>query len=135
MSDTKIFQWEDTVRDNETDLQGIVNNANYFIFMAHARHQHLKALGVDFAEYHNRGYNLVLVKTEMEFKDSLKSGDEYIVTSKIEAQGKIRILFLQEVIRKSDNKVVTKAVNTATCLSIKKGRPEIPDDLKQQLGI
>lgn len=125
-----MFEWHSEVRDNEIDQQGVVNNANYFIYMAHARHKHMKSLGIDFADYAARGLNLLLIHTEMSFKDSLKSGDEFIVTSEIVPQGRIRFAFQQQVIRKSDNKVVTIATNTATCINTKTGRPEIPDELK-----
>jgi acyl-CoA thioester hydrolase len=130
-----IFSWEDEVRDNEVDLQGIVNNANYFIYMAHARHQHLKELGIDFAQVHDEGYNLVLIATEMQFKSSLKSGDSFIVTSKIVPFGKIRAQIIQDVIRKTDSKVVTSAVNTITCLNVASGRPMFPEKIKQILGL
>lgn len=127
----ETYIWEGEVRDNETDLQGIVNNSNYFIYMAHTRHKHLKMLGVDFAEVAQRGYNLVLVHTDISFKDSLKSGDLFSVTSKIETKGKVRVAFLQEVIRKSDGKVVAKATNTTTCIHAETGRPQFPEVIKK----
>ena len=128
-----IFTWEDDVRDNEVDLQGVVNNANYFVYMAHARHLHVKNLGIDFAEFHDQGYNLLLIETQMKFKNSLKSGDSFIVTSKLEPQGKIRFQFIQDVIRKSDNKIVTSAVHIGTCVAVASGRPKFPEKLKKAL--
>lgn len=127
----EIYTWEGEVRDNETDLQGIVNNSNYFVYMAHTRHKHLKMLGVDFAEVARQGYNLVLVNTDISFKDSLKSGDLYYVTSKIETKGRIRVVFFQRVIRKSDKKVVAEATNTTTCLHVQTGRPKYPEEIKK----
>lgn len=111
------------VRDNETDLQGIVNNANYFIYMAHARHKYLKELGIDFFALHESGFDLVLVHSDITFKASLKSGDEFMVTSQIKPNGRIRFDIVQEVIRKLDNKIVTSAINTAVCIDNKSGRP------------
>lgn len=73
------YIWESEVRDNEIDVQGIVNNANYFIYMQHARHKHLKSLGLNFEQMHRDGFDLVLVHTEITFKAPLKSGDEFIV--------------------------------------------------------
>ena len=131
MSIEEVYTWEGEVRDNETDLQGIVNNANYFIYMAHTRHKHLKMLGVDFAEVAQKGYNLVLVHTDMSFKDSLKSGDRFSVTSKIETKGKIRMAFIQKVIREFDKKVVAEAINTATCIHTQTGRPKFPEEIKR----
>jgi acyl-CoA thioester hydrolase len=130
MKQNDVFTWEGEVRDNETDLQGVVNNANYFVYMAHARHKHVKELGIDFEAMYKKGFNLLLIRSEMDFKDSLKSGDEFIVTSKLVPGGRIRFGFEQEVIRKSDSKVVTKALNMAVCVSRETGRPTMPDELK-----
>ncbi len=135
MNSEKTFTWQGEVRDNEVDLQGIVNNSNYFIYMAHTRHKFIKLLGIDFAKFSAEGFNLVLIHTDISFKDSLKSGDEFIVTCALEPKGKIRLIFNQEVIRKSDNKVITVAANTATCLNTKTGRPEFPPELKAALGM
>lgn len=135
MKEENVFTWEGEVRDNETDLQGIVNNANYFVYMAHARHKHLSSLGIDFSVMHNRGFNLVLVRSEIYFKASLKSGDGFIVTSKLEPMGRIRFVFSQQVIRKSDQKMVIEAKNIATCISITSGRPIIPEELKNILNL
>jgi acyl-CoA thioester hydrolase len=131
MNVEEIYTWEGEVRDNETDLQGIVNNANYFVYMAHTRHKHLKMLGIDFAEVTKRGYNLVLVHTDISFRDSLKSGDLFSVTSKIETQGKVRVAFLQKVIRISDKKVVAEATNTTTCIHAQTGRPRFPEEIRE----
>ena len=131
MNVEEIYTWEGEVRDNETDLQGIVNNSNYFVYMAHTRHKHLKMMGIDFAEMARRGYNLVLVHTDISFKDSLKSGDLFSVTSKIETKGKVRVLFLQKVIRRSDKKIVAEATNTATCIYTQTGRPQFPEEIRE----
>lgn len=123
--------WESEVRDNEVDLQGIVNNANYFIYMAHARHKYLREEGIDFAKMHEEGFNLVLVHSDISFKSSLKSGDEFIVTTTLNPNGKIRFDFVQDVIRKSDQKVVASAINTGVCISVSNNRPVVPEILKR----
>jgi acyl-CoA thioester hydrolase len=131
MNVEETYTWEGEVRDNETDLQGIVNNSNYFVYMAHTRHKHLKMLGIDFAEVAQRGYNLVLVHTDISFRDSLKSGDLFSVTSKIETKGKVRVVFLQKVIRRSDKKAVAEATNTTTCIQTQTGRPRFPEEIRK----
>jgi len=135
MQPNEIFSIDGEVRDSELDLQGIVNNANYFIFFAHARHKHLKTLGIDFAEIHDEGHDMVLVEATIKFKTPLKSGDLYTVTSKLVPQGKIRAIMEQEIIRKSDGKICCLGTFTVTSISTKTGRPEFPDSLKQLLGM
>jgi acyl-CoA thioester hydrolase len=135
MNPNEVFSIDGEVRDSELDLQGIVNNANYFIFFAHARHKHLKALGIDFSKTHDEGHDLVLAEATIKFRTPLKSGDLYTVTSKLVPQGKIRAIMEQEVIRKSDSKVCCIGIFTVTSISTKTGRPEFPDSLKNLLGI
>ncbi|HBM16631.1 MAG TPA: thioesterase [Lentisphaeria bacterium] len=135
MQINEIFSIEGEVRDNELDIQGIVNNANYFIFFAHARHKHLKALGLDFAKTHDEGHDLVLAEATIKFRAPLRSGDLYTVTSKLVPQGKIRAIMEQEVLRKSDGKICCLGTFTITSISGKTGRPEFPVCLKQLLGI
>ena len=135
MQTNDFFSIDGEVRDSELDLQGIVNNANYFIFFAHARHKHLKVLGIDFAKTHDEGHDLVLAEATIKYRTPLRTGDEYKVTSKLVPQGKIRAIMEQEVIRKSDGKVCCIGAFTVTSISVKTGRPEFPDSLKKLLGI
>jgi len=135
MKKDNLFVWEDEVRDSELDMQGIVNNANYFVYMEHARHQHLKSLGVDFEKMHLNGFDLVLIHAEIDFKAPLKSGDRFIVTSKLEMMSQLRFVFLQQVIRKSDNKIMSEAKNIGTCIDAASGRPVIAEELKTVLNL
>ncbi len=135
MNIDEIFKRDDEVRDNETDLQGIVNNANYFIYMAHTRHKHLKALGVDFAETFQQGYSLVVAEATIKYRIPLIAGDEYTVTSKIASTSKIRIMIEHEVIRKSDGKISATGVITCTSINLKTGRPSFSENLKKLLNI
>ena len=135
MDPKAVFQREDEVRDNETDSAGIVNNANYYIYMAHCRHKHVKALGIDFAELRRQGYNLVVAEANIKFKNSLVSGDEYWVTCKVITPQPGRFAFEQEVIRKSDNAVAAMGIISATCIVEETGKVEIPEYIKRRLGL
>jgi len=128
MSTHQCF-WEAEVRDNETDFQGIVSNANYFVYMMHARTRYFRQLGLDFNAMHVAGYDFVLVHTDISFKAPLKSGDEFVVASVCKPRGRIRFIFEQEVIRKSDSKVVAFAINTVACLSTVTRRPVVPPEV------
>ena len=103
------------VRDYECDLQGIVNNANYQHYLEHTRHEFLCSLGVSFAELHQQGIDPVVARINMAFKTPLKSGDEFISRLKVKKEG-IKYVFIQDIFRKSDEKVVVKAVVDTVCL-------------------
>ena len=103
------------VRDYECDLQGIVNNANYQHYLEHTRHEFLCSLGVSFAELHQQGVDPVVARINMAFKTPLKSGDEFISRLKVKKEG-IKYVFLQDIFRKSDNKIVVKATVETVCV-------------------
>ena len=121
------------VRDYECDLQGVVNNANYQHYLEHARHQFLISMGVSFVELHNEGIDLIVTKVEIEYKYPLRSRDEFNVTVSIQREGNARILFVQEIFRLPDLKLIVKA--RVTGVATKKGRPVPPGDLVSRLGL
>jgi acyl-CoA thioester hydrolase len=121
------------VRDYECDLQGVVNNANYQHYLEHARHEFLISKGVSFVKLHDEGIDLIVTKVEIEYKYPLKSHDEFIVTVNIRREGNARILFIQEIYRLPDLKLIVRA--KVTGVATKKGRPVNPGDLVFKLGL
>ena len=121
------------VRDYECDLQGVVNNANYQHYLEHARHDFLISKGVSFVQLHDEGIDLIVTKVEIEYKYPLRSRDEFIVTVTIKREGNARILFIQEIYRIPDSKLIVKA--KVTGVATRKGRPVPPGDLISRLGL
>ncbi|MBU2178530.1 MAG: acyl-CoA thioesterase, partial [Gammaproteobacteria bacterium] len=72
--------------------------------------------------------NLVVVRSEMDYKNSLTSGDQFIVTVAFESISKLRFGFRQQVIRTSDSAVMLQALVIGTALNAK-GRPFVPVEL------
>jgi acyl-CoA thioester hydrolase len=126
------FTWNSEVRGYELDSQGIVNNAVYLQYFDHVRIQHLLSKGIDWEKWHSNGFNLVLVHVDMELKKSLKAHDKFYVSSSIEKLGRLKIIFTQEIYS-TDGSIIARAKNTVVCVSIKSGRPTMPDDLNELL--
>ena len=104
----ETYSLEFSVRDYECDIQGIVNNANYQHYLEHARHEYIKTLGLNFTELHEQGVDMVVAKLEMAFKTPLKSNDAFLVTVTMKKEG-IRWIFLQDILRLPDHKMVVRA--------------------------
>jgi len=107
------FQLEMQVRDYECDIQGIVNNAVYQNYLEHCRHKFLNSVGLDFAQLHNDGIDAVVIRAELDYKFPLRPGDDFMVKLKMAKQGKLRIIFNQQIIRKTDEKLMVNAKITA----------------------
>lgn len=124
--DKHHFEIELEVRDYECDIQGIVNNSVYQNYLEHCRHKFLHHVGLDFAELHNEGIDAVVIKAELEYKLPLRPGDVFYVRLTMAKQGRLRIVFNQEVVRKADEKLMVKGL--ITTVLTKAGRP-LPSDL------
>jgi len=126
------FTLEMAVRDYECDLQGVVNNAVYQNYLEHARHEYLKAIGIDFAALAAQGINLVVTRIEIDYKTPLTSGDRFVVEVRPERISPVRIGFRQEIYRLPERKAVVKALVVGTALNAK-GRPQLPEELDEIL--
>jgi acyl-CoA thioester hydrolase len=121
------------VRDYECDLQGVVNNANYQHYLEHARHGFLISRGIDFSQLHKEGTDLIVTRVEINYKYPLRSRDEFIVTVDIEREGNARLLFIQNIYRLPDLKVIIQG--KVTGVATRNGRPVPPGDIIEKLGL
>lgn len=117
------FELDFKVRDYECDIQGVVNNAVYQNYLEHCRHEFISEIGLDFAKMHEDGIDAMVIKIELEYKMPLRSGDLFTVKLATERDGNLKFVFLQDVYRKSDNKLMLKGKVTAVCVNATTGRP------------
>jgi len=120
------------VRDYECDLQGIVNNAVYLHYLEHTRHMFLKHVGIDFAALVEDGTNLVVIRAEIDYLYSLRSGNQFIVCLNWERVSRLRFGFLQDIYRLPDHKPILKA--KIMCTSVNNaGKPTVLRELFTQM--
>ncbi|WP_105188433.1 acyl-CoA thioesterase [Pseudoalteromonas sp. T1lg48] len=124
------FRLDMKVRDYECDLQGIVNNSVYFNYLEHARHEYLLAQDVDFVALAKEGINLVVVRSEMDYKASLVPGDKFYVSVEMVRESRLKFAFIQHVYRASDDKLALKAKVIGTSVNAE-GRPFLPEQLER----
>ena len=115
------FELELQVRDYECDIQGIVNNAVYQNYLEHCRHKFLNSIGLDFNQLHNEGIDGVVIRAELDYKFPLRPNDDFIVGLKVGKQGKLRVVFDQQIILKTDGKLMVNA--RITTVLTKNNRP------------
>ena len=130
MEEDYDFELEMQVRDYECDIQGIVNNSVYQNYLEHCRHKFLHKAGLDFAELHNQGIDAVVIRAELDYKFPLRPGDDFLVRLKMGKQGRLRIIFNQQIIRKVDEKLMVNA-KIITVLT-KNNRPVSPELLEEK---
>lgn len=129
-ADSYRFVLEFTVRDNECDLQGVVNNSVYLNYLEHTRHEFLRMRKIDFARLAEEGIFLVVVRIEIDYRHPLRSGDQFLVGLNLERVSPLRLAFLQDIYRASDMKICASARVVGTGIN-RRGRPEIPEALRK----
>src|ERR1035437_3304673 len=117
------FELPFKVRDYECDIQGVVNNAVYQNYLEHTRHEFISSMGIDFAQLHRDNIDAMVIKIELEYKMPLRSGDDFIVKLSTEREGLLKYIFLQDIYRKNDDKLMLKGKVTAVCVNATTGRP------------
>ncbi|WEJ62395.1 acyl-CoA thioesterase [Thiomicrorhabdus lithotrophica] len=117
-----MFKLEMKVRDYECDIQGVVNNAVYQNYLEHSRHEFLLENNIDFVALANKGIHLVVVRAELDYKQSLKPGDALYITVELEKESRVKYVFVQKVYRSVDDKLMLQARTLGVALN-EKGRP------------
>lgn len=128
----KVFQCRMAVRDYECDMQGVVNNSVYQNYLEHARHEFLKHKGLEFADLTRRGIIVVVVRAELDYLQSLRSGDVFDVSVEPARISVLRLGFQQQIVHEASRKVMLKALIITTAVN-ERGRPWFPAELEQLL--
>ncbi len=110
-----IYELKFKVRDYECDLQGIVNNAVYQNYLEHTRHEFALQEGLSFSDMHRRGIDVVVVRVDIRYKNSLRSEDEFVSKLYIKKEG-IKYVFYQDIYKTADNSQCIKAQIEAVCI-------------------
>jgi acyl-CoA thioester hydrolase len=105
------FELQFKVRDYECDMEGIVNNAVYQNYLEHTRHEMLISRGTSFAQMVEQKIFPVIARVDIRYKQSLRSGDEFVVTCQTEKEG-YKLMFYQKIYRLPDRKLCAEAVIT-----------------------
>lgn len=111
-------------------MQGVVNNAVYQNYLEHARHEFLKTRQLNFAEVTANGIHLVVVRAELDYRDSLKSDDRFEVRSNLRRLSKLRFEFQQDIYRLPEDRLMLQGRIVGTSLN-EHGRPFVPELLEQ----
>jgi acyl-CoA thioester hydrolase len=128
----KIFQCRMAVRDYECDMQGVVNNSVYQNYLEHARHEFLKHKGLEFADLTRRGIIVVVVRAELDYVQSLRSGDVFDVSVEPVRISALRLGFQQQIVHETSRKLILKALIVTTAVN-ERGRPWFPEELEKLL--
>lgn len=103
-----VFKLEMKSRDYECDIQGVVNHANYLHYLEVTRLEFLESIGGNFAEWHDKGIDLMVTNINITYKTSLHGGEKFLSCLNLKREG-ARYIYYQDIYRMSDMKLCIKA--------------------------
>ncbi|WP_340616289.1 acyl-CoA thioesterase [Xenorhabdus entomophaga] len=110
------------VRGYHIDIFQHVNNARYLEFMEAARWDLLTE--DDTLEWLNsKNIGFIVVNININYRHPAVITDELEVNSSMRELGNRSGIFFQEIIRRSDNKVIADALTTFVCIDLKTQKP------------
>ena len=115
--ETSHFELKLSVRDYELDSFGVKNNAVYQNYLEHNRHQFLESQGLKLTAYFEQGLSPVITKAEIEYRSSLQSRDDFVMSLELVLLSKVKFIFLQEIQSLPNKTLILSARITGTILN------------------
>lgn len=129
------FVWQLRVYWEDTDAGGVVYHARYLNFFERARTEWLRSRGIEQSRL-ARDERLVFAISRMEVDFLLPAvlDDELDVSVHSVSAGRTRLEFSQEMTRRSDGRILSRAQVRAACLDADSFKPaRMPDWIKQEV--
>jgi len=119
-------------------MNGHVHSAKYMDYVFAARFDQMdRCYGIPFQEFIEHGYSWVVKRAELEYKRSLKLGDEMRVlthVSKVGIRGAVSVAF--KIFNHGTSKLCCSGEFDYVMISIETGRPvDIPDWIAEKYSI
>ena len=102
------------VRYYETDGQGFVHHANYFVYFELGRTELLRAAGRGYEQLEDSGFHLVVAKMSCQYHRPCRFGDTLVLkTTTVQAKG-ARAVHRYELFR--DGQLLAEGESTVACI-------------------
>lgn len=127
--------YERKVRFSDSDCQGHVFNANYFVYVDDAVTDYLEGLGLPYAEIVRRGHDMVLARAECDFRSPGCFGETLAVSIRTERVGNTSVIFGFLVREAASGRTVCEGREVYVILDRGTGRPAaVPGYLREAIA-
>jgi acyl-CoA thioester hydrolase len=134
MNTNTLYKWDSQVRDYELDCQGVVNHATFVNYFEQCRNDYARSIGIDFHEYHLKGFDLVVAGIEIQYWRPLKIKDQFYVTAHILERTEKRVIFKQKIKSQQGDRLIATAKVSVACVDLKTGRACMPEFLVEKFS-
>jgi len=129
-----VFVSQVRVRSYELDALGHANHAVIFNYMEQARFDALEQGGFPSEEIARRGWSIIVVHAEADFKREALQGDALTIRTHVESVRRTRIRIAQEIRRDRDAEVVAEGAVVLAWLGPDRRPIAVPPDALTALG-
>jgi acyl-CoA thioester hydrolase len=127
---TNVYEYRLTVKDDEIDEQGRVNNVVYVSWMQDAAVAHSATLGWTAERYLGMGAGWVARSHYIEYLRPALAGDKIIVETYVADMKKATSKRVYRILRRDDGEVLAKAETQWAFVNYVTGRPtRIPSEI------
>jgi len=129
-----VFESRVRVRSYELDALGHTNHAVFFSYMEQARYDALEQGGLPPDEIARRGWSIVVVHAEADFKREALQGDLLTIRTRVESARRTRIRITQEILRERDDAPVAEGAVVLAWLGGDRQPIAVPEEALVALG-
>src|SRR5260370_40098509 len=117
------------VRYAETDRMGLLQHANYLVYVEQGRTELLRSLGVAYKDLEDQGYLLVITRAEVRYRSPARYDDLLTLRTGVVRTTTVRIDHQYELLR--DGGRIAEGTTTLAFVD-RDGRPQaLPDSLRE----
>ncbi|MBC7223123.1 MAG: acyl-CoA thioesterase [Anaerolineae bacterium] len=123
------------VRYAETDAQGVVYYANYFVWFEVARINYLRACGQDYREWEARGLGINIVEATCRYLAPARFDDPLVVRAWVSHVGNSSFHFAYQVLHEERGELLAEGHTVQVFVDLKAGKAvPIPPPLREVLA-
>ncbi|WP_336000682.1 acyl-CoA thioesterase [Halorientalis halophila] len=127
--------WENRVRFEETDLQGVVFYGNYVTFQDETFSAFLRAVGYSYKDVESAGWDVHVVNVDMDYRGQAGFADELVHGYRIERIGESSMTGEYVARRAEDDELLAEGSVTHVAVDGETGEPRrIPDDFREAIA-
>lgn len=117
-----INEKEIEIRYAETDQMGVVYHANYVIWLEVGRTQLIRDLGFSVVEFERNGYVSPVMDVHIQYKASLRYGDQAFIRTWVKSQDRLRTVYGYEIVH-ADGTIAATATSEHIVVKKENFRP------------
>ena len=134
MTPARISESALRVRYAETDAQGIVYYANYFVWFEVGRVNYLREIGFDFRWREQEGVTFVIAEARCKYRASARFDDRILVRTWVSQVKQRSFVFSYEVRNQDTGTLLAEGETVQVVVDAKTFEPiTIPPELRRQL--